>query len=99
MSLTPNALHMAERDGQLSAIRALYSLRWHLDAHDTSMDSQQAAIAFLDGFVGVFSECIAAAWPDTVDGAGLSDASVGRLVDLYDAITDRTHDLIQRLDR
>lgn len=97
--LTPNALHLAERDGQLSAIRALYSLRWHLDAHDTREDSEQAAIAFLDGFTGVFSEQVAEALPALTDGAHLTDEAVDQLMRLYDAITRDTADLIQRIDR
>ncbi|TCP10890.1 hypothetical protein EV683_1177 [Crenobacter luteus] len=59
--LNPNALHLAERDGQLAALRALYALRWHLDAHDTGDDAQRAATAFCEGFADVFAPLLAEA--------------------------------------
>lgn len=96
--LTPGAIHLAERDGQLAAIRLLYALRWHLDAHDTSEDSEHAAVAFLDGFCDVFANQIDEAWPDGI-GPDPSDGFVGPVATLYRAIARDTPDLIQRLDR
>ncbi|MDN0085424.1 hypothetical protein QU487_22245 [Crenobacter sp. SG2305] len=97
--LTNNALHLAERDGQLAALRVLYGLRWHLDAHDNEQATAQASCAFLDGFVNVFADCIGQVWPNAVDGEYLTDAAVDRLAHLFEAITERTPALIAQLDR
>ncbi|NDV12485.1 hypothetical protein [Crenobacter caeni] len=56
--IAPNALHMAERDGLMAALRMLHTLRWHLDGHEYPAHGKQAATAFADSFFGVFSACL-----------------------------------------
>ncbi|MDN0074021.1 hypothetical protein QU481_03845 [Crenobacter sp. SG2303] len=91
--LTPNALHLAEHDGQLAALRVLYGLRWHLDAHDTSEDAQQAAIAFCEGFANVFAPLLAEAMEGAKERGG-DAASI-----LFALIAGYVGDLIHSLDR
>ncbi|MCP9759489.1 hypothetical protein EGI20_09225 [Aquitalea sp. S1-19] len=59
-AINPNALHMAKRDAQLSALRMLRVMRWHLDAHAHQAHGDKAAAAFAGTFFGVFGDCTAA---------------------------------------
>lgn len=59
-AINPNALHMAERDGLLSALRMLHAMRWHLDAHAHQAHGDKAAAAFASTFFGVFGDCTTA---------------------------------------
>jgi len=86
--LTPTALHLAQRDGRQAALRALYSLRWHLDAHDTSEDAQLAATVFCEGFADVFADCLAEAREHTSNSVEA----------LFRLIAQRAPDLILTLD-
>ncbi|MDN0076007.1 hypothetical protein QU481_14035 [Crenobacter sp. SG2303] len=91
--LTANTLHLAESDGELAALRVLYGLRWHLDAHDTSEDAQEAAAAFCEGFADVFAPLLAEAMEDAKEHGG-DAAGI-----LFALIAGHAGDLIQTLDR
>jgi len=88
--LTPNALHLAEHDGRLAALRTLYGLRWHLDAHDDADAAHKAAMAFCGGFADVFAECLA----DALDSSASDIAAA-----LFDRIVNHAPELIASLDR
>lgn len=88
--LTPNQTHLAERDGQLAALRVLYSLRQHLDDNEDPADANAAGATFLLGFCDVFAECLADAIEEEQDGGAMR---------LFHSIIKRTPEMIASLDR
>ncbi|MCP9760731.1 hypothetical protein EGI20_15775 [Aquitalea sp. S1-19] len=89
-AISPNALHMAERDGLLSALRMLHAMRWHLDGYECQVHGDKAATAFADTFFGVFSDCILAAL----------QAPANKAVDVFiAALTGQCPALIEQLER
>ena len=82
-AISPNALHMAERDRQIAALHMLSVLRWFLNGHEEALHGNEATTAFAGAFFGAFSGCILSALQSTENQA--VDVFIASLIEQYPA--------------